>query len=521
MNREQIKRLNEIEMEIKRIAQEMGLTTTETEFEVVTSRKMIESMAYRFTTNFSHWSFGRDYDKQKTIYEHHGAGIPYETVWNSIPPKAFLVETNPVILNILVMAHVYGHVDFNLENKYMRNASDYMDLAREARSAEKRFRGYERKYGLEEYEQTIDSAFSVCWHLPPDLLSEQEDDDILRDRLIDMKQEKIRSLQRREFHQDKSEIETLKDEIFDLKRKTPPVPRYDILRYVLENSPKPLNDWQKDILSTIREQTKFFEHQKRCKLLNEGWATYVHLHIMRRLNEENLISAEEHLEFSRYHSKVTQESTKTLNWYNVGLKLYEDLIYRWDRGMHGTEFRESKDPTKWTTFNRKENRGVEKIFEVRKNYTDRMAVEEFFDEDFIRDAKIYLWNEESAPRTGEIKQVIAEDDPARIRRVLKSYFSLYGTPVITVEDGNYNDNRELYLKHEFTGQELNPNFESGALENLHYLWGRPVHLETVEIERDSAGQPTGTKTLLHTYDGNKHSIEKEFNGKGRKQLNTS
>jgi stage V sporulation protein R len=508
MNKEQIKRLNEIEKDIRRIAEEMGLTTTETEFEIVSSRKMIESMAYRFTTNFSHWSFGRDYDKQKTIYEHYGAGIPYETVWNSDPPKAFLVETNPVILNILVMAHVYGHVDFNRENKYMRSAADYMDLAREARNAETRFRGYERKYGLDEYEQTIDSAFSVCWHLPPDLLSEQEDEETLRERLIDMKLSRIRSIQKREFHKDKSEIVQLKQEISELQKKTPPVPRYDILRYVLEKSPKPLADWQKDIISTIRDQTRFFEYQKRCKLLNEGWATYVHLYIMRRLYEEKLITQEEHIEYSKFHSKVTQEQTKTLNWYNVGLKLYQDLVYRWDRGMHGKEFRESKDPDKWVTFDQKTHKGIEKIFEVRKNYTDRMAIEEFFDEAFIRDAGIYLWSEEIDPQTGEIKQVIAEDDPEKIRRTLKSYFSLYGTPVITIEDGNYKDNRELYLKHEFTGQELNPVFESGALENLYYLWGRPIHLETVELERDVTGRPTGARKLIHSFDGKNHNIEK-------------
>jgi stage V sporulation protein R len=507
MKKEHIERLNDIEKDIKRIAEEFGLTTSEVEFEIVSSRKMIEAMAYRFTTNFSHWSFGRDYDKQKTLYEHQGAGIPYETVWNSIPPKAYLVETNPVILNILVMAHVYGHVDFNLENKYMRGAAEYMDLAREARSAEKRFKKYERTYGLETYEKTIDSAFSVCWHLPPDLLSEPEDDEILRERLIDIKKERIRSIQKREFHEDKSEIESLKKDIDELQQKTPPVPRYDILRYILEKSPKPLAGWQKDIISTIREQTAFFEFQKRCKLLNEGWATYVHVHIMRQLFEEGKITPEEHKEFSSFHSRVTSEAPKTLNWYSVGLKFYEDLVYRWDRGMFGKEFRESEKPDKWIAYDKKESKGIEKIFDVRKNYTDRMAIEEFFDEAFIRDAGIYLWSEEPDPQTGEIRQVIAEDDPKKIKRVLKGYFSLYGTPIITIEDGNYNNNRELFLRHEFTGQELNPMMESGTLENLYYLWGKPVHLETAEIEWNRSGDPEDVKKIVHSFDGESHRIK--------------
>ncbi len=509
MKPERLRRLNEIEDHIKRIAEDMGLSTTEVEFEIVSSRKMIESMAYKFTTNFSHWSHGRDYDKQKTIYDHHGAGIPYETVWNSIPPKAFLVETNPDILNILVMAHVYGHVDFNLENVYMRSASDYMDLAREARSAEQRFKQYERTYGLSLYEQTIDSAYSVCWHLPADILEEQEDEDTLRQRLIEMKRQRIRSIQRREFHEDKTEVENLKKEIRMLERKTPPIPDYDILRYILNKSPKPLAEWQKDIISTIRDQSKFFEFQKRCKLLNEGWATYVHERIMRQLYEEGLITPEEHQKYARFHSQVTQPSKKQLNWYNLGLKLYHDLEYRWDRGMHGDEFRESKDPTKWRSFDTGAGKGKEKLFEVRKYYTDRMAIEDFFDAGFIHDAQVYLWNEEIDPATGEKKQVIAEDDPDTIKRILKSSFSLYGTPVITIEDGNHLGNQELYLKHHFTGQELNPALETGALENLHFLWGKPIHLETVEFKRNKAGEPQELKTIIHTYDGKSHHIDRD------------
>ncbi len=508
MKKERLQRLNKIEDHIRKFAEELGLATTEVEFEIVSARKMIESMAYKFTTNFSHWSHGRDYDKLKTIYEHHGAGIPYETVWNSVPPKAFLVETNPDILNILVMAHVYGHVDFNLENRYMRSASDYMDLAREARSAEQRFKNYERKYGLTTYEQTVDSAFSVCWHLPADLLAEQEDEEVLRNRLIEMKRERIRSIQKREFHEDKSELETLKKEIRILERKTPPVPDYDILRYILNRSPKQLAEWQKDIISTIRDQCKFFEFQKRCKLLNEGWATYVHEYIMRRLYDESLITPEEHQKYARYHSQVTQPSTKSLNWYNLGLKLYHDLEYRWDRGMFGSDFRESKDPYKWQNYDSKAGKGREKIFEIRKNYTDRMAIEEFFDDQFIHDAQVYLWNEEIDPATGEKRQVIAEDNPERIRKILKSSFSLYGTPVITIEDGNHLGNQELYLKHHFTGQELNPALEAGALENLYFLWGKPIHLETVEFIRNNAGETKGLKTLIHTYDGNTHHIDK-------------
>ncbi len=513
MRDSELERLREIEPEIKRIAEDMNLTTKEIDFEIVSSRRMIEAMAYRFPTNFSHWSFGRDYDRIRTIYEHRGAGIPYEVVWNFSPPKAFLVETNPIALNILIIAHVYGHVDFYLENKFLKKAADCYDLAREARSAERRFKEYQRKHGLEEYEKTIESAFSLDAYHPPDRMVEREDDERLRRRLIDLKKKKMKDVQRREFNRDKNELFRIKKEIDKLQSADPPIPRYDILNYILEKSPKPLKGWQEDVVSTVKTQGEFFEYQKRNKLLNEGWATFVHCKIMRKLFEEGLISQKEHQEYARFHSQVVSKSKTKFNWYDVGLALFEDLIYRWDRGMHGKEFENSKDPHKWLSWKKNENgenAGLAKAFEVRKNYTDRMAVESFFDGAFIRDAEIYIWEKRINPRTGMIEYVIAEDDPKVIKKLLQNKVSLYGTPIIRVQNGNYRGNNELYLKHEFTGFELNPKLERGALENLYHLWGKPVHLETVEIvEENKEKGKMSLKGLIHTYDGKEHKINKE------------
>jgi stage V sporulation protein R len=151
---------------------------------------------------------------------------------------------------------------------------------------------------------------------------------------------------------------------------------------------------------------------------------------------------------------------------------------------------------------------MEKALQVRKNYTDRMAVDHFFDADFIRDNELYIWETEEDPRTGEIKYVIAEDDPKVIRKILLRSYSLYGTPIIKVTNSNYSGNGELYLKHEFTGFEINLEHEAGALENIYYLWGRPVHLETVEFIRKN-GKVVGSRRVLHSFDGTEHKIKKD------------
>ena len=70
----------------------------------------------------------------------------------------------------------------------------------------------------------------------------------------------------------------------------------------------------------------------------------------------------------------------------------------------------------------------------------------------------------------------------------------FGFPYIQVADGDYNGNRELYLKHCYEGTELDMRYARKALEHVHTLWGRPVHLETI-VDDES--------TVLR-YDGEEH-----------------
>ena len=188
---EKVDRLRELEVRIQEIAEEMGLLTTDIDFEIVPAQRVLEGMSYNFPTNFSHWSFGRDYDRNRTIYEHTGQGIPYEQVWNFETPKAFLVETNPLALNALVLAHVYGHVDFFLANKYSQYGRSFSDVAEEARSAATRFQEYTDRYGLDEVEHVIDAAMAIQWHQDLDPFAEEVPEEGIRERLLAVERAKL------------------------------------------------------------------------------------------------------------------------------------------------------------------------------------------------------------------------------------------------------------------------------------------------------------------------------------------
>jgi hypothetical protein len=171
MSREKddIKRLVKADNHIQKIVGEYGLDCFPQEFDVIPAQKMLEIMSYNLPVNYSHWSFGRDYEKQRTQYEYSG-GIPYEVVLNSNPSRAFLMKTNPYPIQVLVMAHVYGHNDFMKNNIYFgRTRRDMLTSASESAG---RLRKYEEDYGIDEVERLIDAAQAIQMHIEADLFQE-------------------------------------------------------------------------------------------------------------------------------------------------------------------------------------------------------------------------------------------------------------------------------------------------------------------------------------------------------------
>ena len=502
MNKQEFERLINIERRIREIAEEEGLLTTEIDFEVVPAQRMLEGMAYKWPNNFSHWSFGRDYEKHRTIYEHTGQGIPYEQVWNLERPKALIVETNPFPLKVTVISHVYGHISYFLSNRFFQHGRSFSDIAEEARYAATRFREYEDAHGKDMVEKTIDAGLSIQWQQHPDPFMEEElDNEIARERIIAFQRAKLEhniSLEK-EFKQPETqqEREELRKKLQNLRKQTPPEPIYDLLGYIIRHSPS-LRDWQKDILTVIRNQARALAPNMRTKMANEGWATYWHVRIMRRLIQEELLTAEEHGIFNDFHSRVTRENKIDFNWYRIGQAIFENIEERWNKGRFGRDYEECENPVKKAYWDTKTNQGKKKISQVMACYSDRMIIEEFFTDEFIREMELYIYEEKLNESTGEIKYLIKERDPAIIRQLLKHSFTLYGVMPISIQNADFKDSQQLYLKHHFFGQEIHPDYRNGTLENIFFLWGRQVHLETT----------INDKTVACNYNGKGHKVEK-------------
>ena len=74
---------------------------------------------------------------------------------------------------------------------------------------------------------------------------------------------------------------------------------------------------------------------------------------------------------------------------------------------------------------------------------------------------------------------IVDKEWKQVRDQLVSMRVNGGFPYITVNDGDYMKNGELYLKHWYEDVELDLKYLEKVLPYVHQLWGRTVHLESI------------------------------------------
>jgi stage V sporulation protein R len=131
---------------------------------------------------------------------------------------------------------------------------------------------------------------------------------------------------------------------------------------------------------------------------------------------------------------------------------------------------------------------------VRRIHNDLTFIDSFLTLEFCREHKLFSFGYNAATDAYEIE---SREFP-KIKEQLLFSLTNCGRPQIAVRDANYKNRGELYLEHKFSGVELKTAYARDTLANLHKLWSRPVHIETV-LEN--------TVTVL-SFDGAEHKTEK-------------
>ena len=483
------------QQKIEQYAREFGLTFFRTVFEMVDYEQMNALAAYGgFPTRYPHYRFGMEYQQLSKSYEY-GLHKIYEMVINNDPTYAYLLVGNTLLDQKLVMAHVYGHADFFLNNMYFAHTNRKMidEMANHAT----RIRRYQDRFGIEVVERFIDaclaiddlidpgSVFSSGEPRPADSTTTDEDDGISVKRMP-AKSYMDRYVNPPEFLEEQRK--RLEEQQEERRKHFPATPERDVLGFVMEQAP--LENWERDILSMIREEAYYFLPQRQSKVMNEGWASYWHSRIM----TTKVLSDAEVIDYADHHSGTVATQPGRLNPYKLGLELFRDIERRWDCGQFGPEWDDCEDMAKRRSWDRQLGLGRQKIFEVRKVHCDATFLDEFLTPEFCAEQQLFVNKEASQPhpRGG---QLISSREFNEIKQALLFQFTNGGRPVVELIDANHDNRSELLLEHRHVGIDLRWDWAGDVLANLAQIWRRPVVLETTR----------GGKRIRLNHDGDSRS----------------
>ncbi|MFQ5410863.1 MAG: SpoVR family protein, partial [Phycisphaerae bacterium] len=404
--------------EITEIAAEAGLDFFETRFELVDFDTMQQIASYGgFPQRYPNWRFGMEYERLRKQHVY-GLGKIYELVINNDPCYAYLVADNALVDQKLVMAHVYAHCDF-FKNNYWFSKTNRKMMDEMANHAT-RIRRHGDNYGFERVERFIDTCATLDNLIDPHSPFMQREkkqaaprtkpapertieEDIVRykskpymENWINPREDAAR--QRKELI---DEQDTKRDQ-------HPEQPLRDVLQFLLQYAP--LEDWEADILSIIREEAYYFAPQGQTKIMNEGWATFWHT----RLMTTKILGDDELITYADHHSGTVAMAPGQINPYKIGVELFRDIEDRWNKGRFGKEYEECAHMGEARKWDKKLGLGMEKVFEVRKIYNDVTFIDEFLTPEFVERFRLFHYRFDPSTR----RMVVVNRDYDKIKAQL-------------------------------------------------------------------------------------------------------
>lgn len=420
---------------IYEIVKEVGLDCYPQEYDICSYEDMICFESYvGMPSHYPHWSYGKSYERKKTLYRYNLEGLPYEMVINSDPCIAYLMKDNTLLLQILTMAHVYGHNDFFKNNRLFADGTRAKYTVEMFKNHANRIRNYisDPAIGYEKVERILDAVHGLRYHTSRVV------------GLNELSREEIKEKLIQKYYDDtkvEGPLDEKKDIPFPKLNKIPLQPTDDIIGFLIEYSN--LEEWEKDIVKIVKEETKYFIPQMETKIMNEGWASYWHYKLLNKLElPQNL-----HMEFLSRHNQVIRPFMGGINPYFVGFKIFEDIEKRY---------------------------GIDKIFEVRKLERDQSFIRKYLTEELCKKMNLFEYNKKGSDYV--IEEVSDREGWKKIRDTLANSVGMESIPYILILE--VTKDNTLVLEHEYDGRELEMTYAYETLKYISNLWDGKVSLKT-------------------------------------------
>lgn len=456
--------------------EDFGLDYPDSRIEIVTFDQMIANCStHALPSLFNHWSFGLSELQSLEDYRKTGSGLAFEVVINTDPAIAYCQENNSTTMQTLVMAHaVCGHASFFKNNYMFKGLTDASAILPYMQAYQQHLTECESTHGSRTVEYLLDACFVLqhhafntaprakvsateVWGMMEERLRYNEERDRSVDSTLPRGKSNDAAINRKDI------IETLVEHNFYEPDQE------NILSLIAKNSVK-LRPWQKKIVEGFCYMSQYFYPQYLTKVINEGYATFWHYQILKRMHEKGLINDASWLEAVDNHCKVTyqQSNVPNLNPYALGFNIFMDI-------KRMSEEPDDEDRKLFPTVaggDWKEN-----VKWAMENYNDSSFILQYLSPKVVKKMELANYNLTSDSftyREYEITALGEVRDLNTIRKALSDSYTMDKIrPLILGEVHKHNQIKSLILQ-------LTTATEIGKLEQaVRFLWGEQFKIESM------------------------------------------
>jgi stage V sporulation protein R len=458
------------------------------QIEIIASEQMLDAYsAHGMPLMYHHWSFGKIFAREETMYNKGWQALAYEIVINSNPCIAYLMEENTATMQALVMAHAcFGHNHFFKNNYLFRQWTNAEAILDYLAFSKKYIAACEEKYGADQVELILDSAHTLMeqgvfrYRRPPRPSRAAREERIRKRQQYE--EESFNDLWRtlpgaaRDMSADLASVD--EDDAVGLHAAMN-LPEENLIYFLEKHSPV-LKNWQREVLRIVRNVAQYFYPQMQTKVMNEGCATFVHHYIMNALYDRGEIGAGSILEFMHSHSSVVMQPGFDdsryygINPYALGFAMMSDIK------------RISEEPTAEDRDWFPEFAGKGDWRDVLKhawaNYRDESFIQQFLSPKVMRDLKLFAVRDNAEDPIYTVSAIHNEAGYRKLRTSLARLYDLSShQPDIQVVGANLAGDRTLTIRHNrHRGIPLAQANKDAVIKHIRRLWGYTVELEEPE-----------------------------------------
>ncbi|WP_308388717.1 SpoVR family protein [Acidithiobacillus sp. AMEEHan] len=465
-------RLDAVDRACAQIAQEeLGLDTYPNQLELISAEQMLDAYAsIGLPVYYAHWSFGKQHAIESGQYKRGEMGLAYELVINSNPCISYLMEENTMTMQTLVIAHAaYGHNAFFKNNVFFQQWTDAEGILDYLSFAQAYIAACEERYGIQEVSAVLDAAHAIA---------RNGIDRARRPRKLSAREEEMRRQERERYlEQQLSEIwrtlpPTSSPERPAQESRFPPEPTENLLYFIEKNAPQ-MPSWQREILRIVRKINQYLYPQGQTKIMNEGFACFVHYYIMHRLHETGQITDGSLLEFYASHTAVVFQPDyddprySGINPYALGFAIFRDIqrICSAPTEEDRRFFAFAGDPD-WK----------KQVLFAMREFRDDSFILQYLSPKVIRDLHLFALHND--PENAAYRVTAIHDDAGyrEIReRLAQQVAQSSRPPNIVIDKVDRWGDRHLELR-QLDAMPLSEKDAQSTLEMIQRLWGYDVFL---------------------------------------------